>query len=108
MFSLDDLVLAVGYKGPVVMGTNWYSSMWDTDDNGWFPEGVSGEVVGGHCWLVRGVNVTRKEFLCRNSWGVNWGLYGDFRLKFDEMSQLLAASGEGCVPMGRDKIGSLT
>lgn len=108
VFSLDDLVLAVGYKGPVVMGTNWYSSMWDTDDNGWFPEGVSGNVVGGHCWLVRGVSVTKNEFLCRNSWGSEWGLYGDFRLKFDEMAKLLADSGEGCVPVGRDKIGSLT
>jgi hypothetical protein len=106
-FSLEEIVLAVGYRGPVVMGTNWWSSMWDTDINGWFPAGISGDKVGGHCWLAHSVHVGRKEFLCRNSWGVDWGFYGDFRLTYEQMGQLLHDDGEACLPDGRDKIGVL-
>ena len=107
-FSLDELVLAVGYQGPVVMGTWWNEGMFDTDDDGRFTDAqVTSDHAGGHCWLVRGVSLKRSEFLCRNSWGPDWGLYGDFRLTFSQMDHLLHDQGEACVPEGRDKVGTL-
>lgn len=103
--NLNDILLAVGYKGPVVMGTNWYDGMWEIDSAGFLTP--TGSVVGGHCWLVRGVSVTRKEVLCRNSWGPEWGLYGDFRLTWSSLEKLLTNEGEACLPLGRDKVGTL-
>lgn len=105
--TLKDLLVAVGRKGggPVVMGTWWKDTMWDTDDAGFLD--TSGDNIGGHCWLVRGVSVTKQEVLCRNSWGTDWGLYGDFRLKWDQLEVLFEEDGEACIPIGRDKVGDL-
>lgn len=105
--TFDDIRRAVGYEGPVVMGTNWHESMWDTNSIGYFPAGVSGDVVGGHCWLIRGVSERRREFLCRNSWGVDWGVFGEFRMSFADVRRLFDEDGEACLLVGRDPIGSL-
>lgn len=97
-FGLDDVVLALGYKGTVVLGINWYESMYEA------PNGrvnVSGQKVGGHCILARGVNVKNQTVLLRNSWGVDWGSGGDAVISFDDLGKLLADAGEACVPIHR-------
>lgn len=104
--SLNELLVVASRHGPVVMGSWWKDTMFDTDVAGFLD--TSGANVGGHCWLVRGVNVARQEVLCRNSWGPGWGLYGDFRLHWGQLEQLLHEEGEACIPMGRDKVGNLT
>ena len=99
-FGLDDLVLAVGYKGPAVLGIPWYESMYSA------PGGkvvVSGRQVGGHCILARGVNVRERWVLLRNSWGADWGVGGDARISFDDLARLLNEGGEACIPVGRQK-----
>lgn len=96
--GLDDVVLALGYKGPVVLGINWYASMYNA------PGGVvtvSGAKVGGHCILARGVNVKARTVLLRNSWGSDWGNGGDAVISFDDLGRLLAEDGEACVPIHR-------
>lgn len=99
-FGLDDLVLAVGYRGPAVLGIPWYESMYSA------PNGrvaVSGRQVGGHCILARGVNVRRGEVLLRNSWGTRWGNGGDAVIGFDDLERLLNEGGEACIPTFRSK-----
>jgi hypothetical protein len=51
--------------------------------------------------------VRREEVLCRNSWGYDWGIYGDFRLKWADLERLLTDEGEACVPLLRDRKGDL-
>lgn len=95
-FGLQDVILALGYKGPVVLGIAWYDSMYDA------PGGVvtvSGRKVGGHCILARGVNVKKSTILLRNSWGVGWGNGGDAVISFDDLDRLLHEDGEACVPI---------
>ena len=97
-FGLDDLVLAVGYRGPAVLGIPWYESMYSA------PNGrvaVSGRQVGGHCILARGVNVREQWVLLRNSWGTRWGVGGDARISFDDLDRLLKEGGEACIPSFR-------
>jgi hypothetical protein len=65
-FELDDLILAVGYKGPAVIGVNWYEGMLDADSNGFIH--VTGYMDGGHAILCNRVNVKLKEFGLWNSW----------------------------------------
>lgn len=97
-FDFDDLVLALGYKGPAVLGIPWYNSMYNA------PGGVvtvSGNVVGGHCILARGVNVKKETVLLRNSWGSDWGNGGDAVISYADLRRLLTEGGEACVPVVR-------
>lgn len=98
-FSLDDLVLAVGFNGPAVLGVPWYSGMFNPDPSGYLR--VRGEVVGGHAILCRGVSLRTRSFLLHNSWGPDWGRNGTARITFDDMRRLLAEDGEACCPVRR-------
>lgn len=105
-FSTEDVLRTLGHRGPVVCGTWWYRGMVEPNSAGRVE--MTGEIVGGHCWLARGVNVKRGLVLCRNSWGAEWGHFGDFTLTFDQLDALLSDEGEACVPVGRDRVGDLT
>jgi len=101
-FSLDDLIMAVGYSGPAVIGIPWYFGMFDVHPCGHLH--VSGNNVGGHAILVKGVNVKNKTFTLHNSWGSSWGNNGDALISWDEMERLLKENGEAVIPIGRNKI----
>lgn len=98
-FSLSDLILTLSYQGPVVLGLNWYEGMWDTDSKGYIRP--TGDMIGGHCVMARGVNVGYKRIRIRNSWGSDWGYYGDAYITYADMQRLLSEQGEACVPLGR-------
>jgi hypothetical protein len=78
--------------GPVVLGTDWYDSMFNPDPNGFVAP--TGTVAGGHCYLLIGDENDAAVLL--NSWGANWGEGGRFRMKWDDLEKLLAANGEAC------------
>ena len=95
-FGLSDLILAIGRKGPAVLGIPWHEGMYDA------PRGiltVTGEQVGGHCIVARGVNVREKWVLLRNSWGPDWGVGGDARISFADLERLLDNDGEAVIPI---------
>lgn len=104
-FSVDDVVLTLGYHGPVVIGVNWRSGMWDVDGDGYVH--ATGDVVGGHCVFLRAVNVKRRGVLIQNSWGSGWGVGGCAHLSWDDLGVLLDDDGDACVPVGRDRVGTL-
>jgi hypothetical protein len=81
--------------GPVVVGTNWYSSMFNPDPKGRLS--LTGSVVGGHAYLINGYNRKTKLFRIKNSWGRAWGVNGRALLHFDDLAQLLAEDGEACM-----------
>lgn len=100
-FRLTDLILAVGYKGPAVLGINWYEGMFEPDENGFVH--VSGDIAGGHAILCYRVNVKQKEFSLWNSWGPSWGQNGTCKVSFADMERLLNEQGEACIPVDRQK-----
>jgi hypothetical protein len=95
-------VLAVG---PVVMGTDWTNSMFDPDAEGYiWPKAP---IVGGHAWLILGVNRnrlnpdgTKGAVRMLNSWGELWGQKGRAWLTFDALQSLIKGlsrwPGEAC------------
>lgn len=100
-FSLEDALLAVGYKGPGVLGTNWYEGMFEPDEKGYIHP--TGNLAGGHAILIRGVDVKNKRVRLSNSWGKSWGMDGDCWLSFDDLGTLLEQNGEFCIPVTRGK-----
>lgn len=98
-FSLDDVIATLGYHGPIVLGFQWYEGMMDTDSSGFIHP--TGNIVGGHCVLARGVAVTRKYIRIRNSWGKSWGENGDAKITYSDFAKLLSNYGEACVPVTR-------
>lgn len=98
-FGLEDLVLAVGYKGPAVVGINWYEGMMTPDDDHFiYP---TGRVLGGHAILVNGVSAKHERFRIHNSWGIRWGNKGSAYISFDDMDRLLHEEGDACIPVKR-------
>lgn len=116
-FTLEDLIRSLGFHGPAVLGLNWYSEMFNTDDNGFIHKG--GYVAGGHAILAHGVkavwldkkveknfaNVDKKNsyVLLRNSWGKDWGLEGGAKISLEDLGALLKEQGEACIPVVRKK-----
>lgn len=98
-FGIDDLVLALGYKGPTICGVPWFDGMFDPDANGVLHP--TGAIAGGHAILATGVNVTTKMIRLHNSWGQAWGVNGDAYISFADMAILLQQQGEACVPVVR-------
>jgi hypothetical protein len=114
-FGTDDLIFAIGYKGPAVLGINWWTNMWEPQPDGFLH--VDGEIAGGHAILCRGVRLVKKDtalpmtignvdrfksyFLLHNSWGQGWGNGGTAKVRVQGMDKLLADSGEACIPVLR-------
>ena len=100
-FGLDDLVMAVGYKGPAVLGIPWYEGMYTPGHCGYIH--IGGKMVGGHAILCRGVSVKNRTFLLQNSWGPNWGKNGTALISWEDMDRLLHERGEAVIPTIRTK-----
>ncbi len=98
-FSEMDLRLAVGYKGPAVLGISWYSEMSSPDGNG-IIEPLGG-FLGGHAILCNGVNIKKRLYRLHNSWGKSWGRSGECFISFEDMEELLKEEGEACIPIKR-------
>jgi hypothetical protein len=98
-FSLEDAILALGYRGPGVAGLNWYEGMSEPDKNGFIHP--TGALLGGHCILINGVNVKKGYVKLHNSWSKNWGILGGCYLSFDDFGRLLKEDGEFCIPVIR-------
>jgi hypothetical protein len=98
-FSEREMAMAIGYKGPVVIGINWYTGMMQPDDNGYLhPTGV---VEGGHAIMVNSVSVRYNRYRVHNSWGPGWAFNGGAYVSRDDMATLLAQEGECCLPVRR-------
>lgn len=93
----EDLALAVGYKGPAVLGTNWYEGMYGADSEGYL--NVTGRAVGGHAYLTNAYSVQRDAYWVPNSWGgagCGW-------LRRTDVIRLLDEDGEAAIPTLRTK-----
>lgn len=101
--SIEELRAWVLTTGPVMVGTNWYTEMFNPDivvTHGTVRAKlkIGGTVAGGHEWLVRGYD-PHLGYRMRNSWGPNWGDHGEAwideadlaRLVFQEQGDALGA-----------------
>lgn len=94
---------------PVITGTSWTNSMFQPDPtSGFVTVGLLNDetVVGGHEYLIQGIDYERECVVCLNSWGTGWGggqglNPGQFRISFTDYTNLLADQGDIVVPHGK-------
>jgi hypothetical protein len=103
--SLDDIVRHVALRGPVVVGFTAYESIFSPDAKGFV--GISGRVVGGHAWVIDGINRTQGSVRCRNSWGRAYARGGLFWMTLENVERLLREDGEACAPSEQVTSGSV-
>lgn len=101
-FGISDLVMAVGYKGPAILGINWKTGMMTPDSNGYIH--YTGNVEGGHAILCNRVDLKRGRAGVHNSWDVDWGIGGDAWISLDDLSSALQDQGEACIPVKRHRV----
>ena len=94
-YDLNTLIDSVYNLGPVVAGTYWYRGMFYPDGNGLIK--ISGGIVGGHAYVINGVDKVKKLFRIKNSWGRNWGKQGHAFISFNDMARLISMNGEICL-----------
>lgn len=84
-------------SGPVIVGTNWYEGMFYPDANN--VVSISGQIAGGHEYMLSGYDTVSNLLLCTNSWGTSFGMNGQFYMTLSTLSRLLSEQGDACTAM---------
>lgn len=117
-FGLKDVAQVLSYKGPMVLGINWYEDMFYWDSNYFIKP--TGDVAGGHAILCNGIKIIRKPGITAwppnwldvdldksyvrllNSWGLSYGLNGHVFVTLRDLGFLLSQQGEAAIPTIRN------
>lgn len=96
-FTTNALIYAL-HAGPVIVGVPWYNNFYT-------PVGpdseiqISGPIVGGHEFVVRGYDPVSRLFLADNSWGRSWGTGGSFHFSTATWDLLRKQRSDVTVPL---------
>lgn len=94
-------VLTALQSGPVMLGCNWYDSMFDPSPAGELVIGADAYVAGGHEFLLDGeLDVDLQRVWMTNSWGPGWGQAGRAWLSYGTVERLLAEDGDATICHG--------
>lgn len=100
-WDIETIKNALLTKGPMVVGTSWYYGMFFPDSNGLIR--ATGDVMGGHAYLLDGINMKKKLIRIKNSWGKSWGKNGFAYISFEDMEKLILEQGEACLAIEVNK-----
>ena len=82
--KLHDLKDCIYQGFPFVFGFSVYESFEKIESDGIMPMPAPTEKnLGGHCVWAGAYNDKRKAFKCRNSWGSDWGINGNFWMPYE-------------------------
>jgi len=93
--KVSDIINWILTTGPISVGTNWYESMNHPNADGLvFP---MGEIVGGHAYLINGVDKYTGLMEFVNSWGDAWGKSGTFKMSIADFTSLFSDGGDAII-----------
>lgn len=95
-FSTDQALQAL-VKQAVIIGVNWYEGF--DEPGAWGLVQPTGQVRGGHEFVVDEIDVENRLVWATNSWGPGWGVNGRFCFSWDTLDRLLAEQGDVVVPL---------
>lgn len=104
-FQALDIAAWTLTRGPVVLGTDWYSGMMGDSAIAAKTDFISasGYPVGGHAYLIKGVNMAKAcpdgtlgAFRLLNSWGRDWMSDGMAWISLADVQRLMSNWGEAC------------
>ncbi len=91
ILTLEDMLSCLSEGFPFVFGFAVYESFEspETARSGIVPIPDKDErMLGGHAVLAVGFDQKEKRFLCKNSWGTDWGMNGYFTMPFEYLETL--------------------
>lgn len=94
-FTVDEIILTLLTLGPMVIGTKWFHKMQFPNEHGLIRP--KGRALGGHAYLLNGVDVDREYFRIKNSWGRSWGDNGHGYISFKDFEKIYKKGGEACI-----------
>lgn len=97
--TIEEIVDALLIFGPVIAATYWYSEMNHANKTKQIIK--SGKNLGGHAYILNGVDTDAKTFRLKNSYGKAWGDNGYATVSFKTFEALLKEGGTVCVPFER-------
>lgn len=81
--STSDMKEWLSTEGPLVACFTVYADFYSYRSG--IYKHVSGESKGGHCVCCVGYNDSQQYWICKNSWGSNWGEEGYFRIAYGQV-----------------------
>lgn len=84
--SVSELNTWLLTTGPIVVASNWYTSMDSISPSAFVPVNVNSGIRGGHCYLLYGLKDGVYHF--QNSWGDDYGDSGSFYMTEEDMKEL--------------------
>lgn len=97
--AAQDVIMGLGYRGPILVGSWWRGGMWRADADGFL--NVSGAYDGGHGYLLTAYSAKRDAVWTPNSWGGA----GQGWIKRSDLVTLLAEDGEAVAGITRRRRG---
>lgn len=97
-WDADTAVRALLEAGPLVIGTWWYYDMFFPKikgNKGYIT--ATGNKVGGHAYLLNGVNTKLGFVRIKNSWGRLWSRNGYAYMSIEDLDKLIKEDGEACL-----------
>jgi len=92
-FSYDALRSAL-QSGPVLIGIDWYNSMFDPKPDGQIVVDKTSGLAGGHELMIREYDAALDIAWVDNSWGSSWGVDGRGYFKGAHLRTLLSDGGD--------------
>lgn len=85
--KINAIINVLQTNKPVIIGMNITPSFENVGNDGYWQPDINEKISGGHAMCIIGFNKMEKTFEIMNSWGIEWGNKGFFKISFDDFAK---------------------